>query len=230
MAQEVHAAHPMVTDDTSTQGRGRHQVELNSDWSRFAGEKGQAAAFTYSYGATDALDLYGNLPASISAPAGRGDASLGAKWRFWQSERTSLALKPELFFPTGDEARGLGNGRASLAMVLLGSRVSGPWAFHGNIGFSANRYKVPPFTDPRRLFAWRVSAAVTYGLSPQCTLVADTGVARNREKTETTDPAYLLFGAIYSPRKNIDIDVGIKTGLNRAEVDRQVGAGFTVRF
>lgn len=224
------AAHPLVTDDTSTQGRGRSQVELNSDWSRFAGEKGHAAAFTYSYGTTDELDIYGNVPASLATPSGKGDISLGAKWRIWQTERTALALKPEVFFPTGDAMKGLGNGRTSFGVTLLASRVSGNWVWLGNIGVSANRYKVPPFEDARHLLAWRASTAVVYDLNAKWSILADIGIARNIENMGQQNPAYILFGAIYSPHENVDIDIGVKAGLNRTEVDRQVGAGLTVRF
>ena len=219
-----------MTDDTSTQGRYHNLIEVNSDRARFAGETGHAAAFTYSYGATDALDLNGNVPVSLSSPSGKGDLSLGAKWRFWQSPQSSLAIKPELFLPTGNQLRGLGNGSPSLGITLLTSHTFGRWGFDGNIGFTANRYKVPPFDDARHLVVWRASAAVAYSLSARWVVVADTGIARNIEKAAKTNPAFILFGAIYSPRQNVDIDIGIKAGLNAAEVDRQVGASLTVRF
>jgi Putative MetA-pathway of phenol degradation len=230
LGQLTYAAHPLVTDDTSTQGRQHHQIEVNSDWARFAGETGHAAAFTYSYGATDALDLYGNVPVSLSTPSGKGDLSFGAKWRFWESTRSALAVKPELFLPTGNGLRGLGNGSPSLGVTLLATHTSGRWGFDGNIGFSANRYRVPSFENTRHLFVWRTSVAIAYRPNEQWAVVADTGIARNIEKAANTNPAFLLVGAIYSPRENVDIDIGFKSGLNSAEVDRQVGAGLTVRF
>jgi hypothetical protein len=230
LAQPAWAAHPLVTDDTSTQGRGNSQIELNSDWARFAGETGRVAAFTFSQGATDALDLYGTLPVSLSTPSGRGDLSFGAKWRYWQTERSSLAFKPELFLPTGNASKGLGNGSTSLGLTLLASHIVGRWGFDGNIGLTANRYREPPLDDARHLLVWRVSGAIAYALNPRLTLVADSGVARNSEKAGTINPAFILAGAIYSPRPNVDFDIGFKAGLNAAEVHRQAGAGLTVRF
>lgn len=230
LGQAAYAAHPLVTDDTSTQGRRRNQIEVNSDWARFDGEKGHAGTFTYSVGATDALDLYANIPVSLSSPSGRGDLSFGAKWRFWEIPRSSLAIKPELFLPTGNELRGLGNGSPSLAVTLLASHTYGRWGVDGNIGLTANRYKVPPFSDARHLIVWRASVALAYSLNDRLVVVADTGIARNIEKAEKTNPAFILIGTIYSPRQHVDIDIGIKAGLNAAEVKRQVGAGLSVRF
>jgi hypothetical protein len=230
LAHSAHAAHPFVTDDTTTQGRRNSQIELNADRFRFGGETGRVAALTYSYGAADALDLYGNLPMSLSAPSGKGDLSLGAKWRYWQSARSSLAIKPELLLPTGDEAKGLGNGRAGLALTLLAATTHGRWGIDGNLGLTANRYKLPEYGDSRHRLLWRASAAVSYSISPQWLVAADIGVARNIEKSAGTNPAFILVGAIYSPRPNLDIDLGIKAGLNAAEVSRQAGAGLTMRF
>jgi hypothetical protein len=228
--QPADAAHPLVTDDSSTQGRGNSQIELNADWARFANETGRVAAFTYSYGATDALDLYGNLPVSLASPSGKGDLSFGAKWRFQQGERTSLAVKPELYLATGNASKGLGNGSTGLGLTLIASHGAGPWRFDGNIGLTANRYREPPFGNARHPIVWRVSGALAYSLNAHWTLVADTGIARNIEKAGKTHPAFILAGAIYTPRRDVDIDVGIKAGLNAAEVHRQAGAGLTLRF
>jgi hypothetical protein len=230
LGSSAYAAHPLVTDDSNTQGRGNSQIELNADGARAAGETGRVAATTYSYGATDALDLYGSLPVSLASPSGRGDLSFGAKWRFWQNDRTSLAFKPELYLATGKASKGLGNGSAGLGLTLIASHTAGRWGFDGNIGLTANRYREPPFEDARHLIVWRVSGALAYSLDARWALVADTGIARNSEKAGKTNPAFILVGAIYMPRKDVDIDIGIKAGLNAAEVHRQAGAGLTVRF
>lgn len=230
LGPSAHAAHPLVTDDSSTQGRGNSQIELNADWARFADQTARVAAYTYSYGVTDALDLYGNLPVSLASPSGKGDLSFGAKWRFSQDERTSFAFKPELFLATGNASKGLGNGSASLSLTLIASHTVGRWGFDGNVGLTANRYREPPFENARHVIVWRVSGALAYSLNAQWTLVGDTGVARNIEKAGTAHPAFILAGAIYSPRRNVDIDIGIKAGLTAAEVHRQAGAGLTLRF
>jgi hypothetical protein len=104
VVEAAFAAHPLVTDDTGTQGTGNNQLEINTDRGRDDGVSSQSAALTYTYGLRDALDVFVTVPASTTSPSGISDASIGAKWRFMESEKTSLGLKSELFFPTGDES------------------------------------------------------------------------------------------------------------------------------
>jgi hypothetical protein len=226
----VLAAHPLVTDDTGTQGQGNSQLEVNSDRGRLTGSTAHVAGLTYTNGTKDNLDIFGTLPASVATPAGIGDASLGAKWRFWNGQQTSMALKPELFIPTGDEEAGLGTGRASGAVALLASHNGPAWTFHGNVGVSVNRFKLSSARRESRAVTWRTSVAATYALNPWWTAVADIGIAQNLQKAAGKHPAFMLFGFIYSPTSELDFDVGLKAGLTSAEVHRQFGAGITLRF
>jgi hypothetical protein len=226
----VWAAHPLVTDDTGTQDEGNSQIELNSDVLRFAGVTSHVAAFTYTYGVLPNLDVFANLPAAWSSPSGIGDASVGAKWRFWESGESSLALKPELILPTGNENKGLGNGKAGASVGLLATRNAGPAAFHANIGVLINRFRLPETGEKNRRHIWRASAAVTYEVHPQTRLAANIGVSGHAEKETRVNPAFFLIGLIFSPVKSLDIDIGFKRGLNSAEVDRQFGGGLTFRY
>ncbi len=61
-------------------------------------------------------------------------------------------------------------------------------------------------------------------------VAADTGVERNPDKASDTHPAYILGGLIYSLGENLDIDMGMKAGLNRAETAHSVLVGITWRF
>ncbi|HMT56904.1 MAG TPA: hypothetical protein PKC71_02720 [Ottowia sp.] len=83
------AAHPLLTDDTGTQGAGRWQLELNADHTRDLtapprGRTTQANA-TITHGVSDELDLALSLPAQRLRPAGApgaggwGDLVLQAK-------------------------------------------------------------------------------------------------------------------------------------------------------
>ena len=119
------AAHPLITDDTGTQGKGKFLVEINSE-SGFDKEKEEGlttkqksgeVATTLSYGITDHLDIVLRVPyqwlrvkedgETISKENGFSDVSLELKWRFYESKGLSFALKPGLSFPTGDENKGL---------------------------------------------------------------------------------------------------------------------------
>jgi len=53
--------------------------------------------------------------------AGPGDLLLGVKWRFFNSEKSQVQLGsyPQLLLPTGDRARGLGDGGSAFVFPLL---------------------------------------------------------------------------------------------------------------
>lgn len=224
------AAHPFITDDTGTQDMSNHQIELNTDYQTLAGARTRVASFTYSYGLLPHLDAIVNLPAGLSSPSGIGDASVGVKWRFWEDGTTSLGLKPELYLPTGDVDKGLGNGKTSGAVTLLAQHGMEPWTFYGNLGIELNRYR--NFNDrvENQRVVWRASTAVAYSFTQKTRLLADIGIARNPARGENKHSAFALIGIIYSPRENVDIDIGVKRVLNDAEADRQIGAGLTIRF
>jgi len=228
----AYAAHPLVTDDTGVQGAGHHQLEMNTDWARQAGQSSHIGTFTYTYGVTERLDLFANVPHFFASPtgSGMGDASLGAKWRFHEESGLSLALKPEFFSTSGNPERGQGTGRSSAALALLGSYERGPWAWHANVGLTYSRYAREEDIQSRRSKMWRTSAATWYALDEQWKLVGDVGVAQNAERANRTWPAYALLGVIWSPNDTLDLDVGYKAGLNKAEATRQVGVGVTLHF
>lgn len=229
-SQAAMAAHPLVTDDTSTQDAGNSQVELNTDRRRDNGIETRSAAFTFSHGVLPNLDMYANLPWQLSAPRGVYDASLGLKWRFAEDEHKGLGIKTELLLPTGDEDRSLGTGRESLAVTLMASSRLAPWVFHANAGVNGYRYRLASARASSQRIVWRASAAAGYQLLPNLLAIVDAGIARNAGKGAANHPAFALASLIYSPVKDLDLDVGLRYGLNSAEAQRQIGVGLTFRF
>ena len=238
------AAHPLITDDTGTQGKGKFQLEVNGqydyDKETQAGVTmkttgGQAAA-TLSYGVVDNTDLAVSIPylwtrmtsdgAPVSNEKGISDASFELKWRFWEKEGVSLALKPGISFPTGNENRGLGSGETGYHVYLFGSKEAEPWAFHANLGYIRNDMKFD--VEARNL--WHVSLATTYSVQKNLKIAADTGIERDADKTSHIEPAYFLGGIIYSVNEDLDIDLGVKHAVTTSETDVSVMAGTTYRF
>ncbi len=230
----AYAAHPLVTDDPGTQDQGNHQIEFNTDNTRHNQLSGQTGAITYSYGLDKNIDVFFNVPLLFSTPSGVADMSVGAKWRFYENGPFSAAAKPELVLPTGNADKGMGNGRASPAMLLIGAYQHDAWLFLGNVGAIFNRYGVQADQDDNYAWIWRTSVAAVYAVNEQWRLLADTGLMRNTNRTISTAPAYFLVGTIYSPRKQLDLDAGMKWGLNcrlcDAQTGRQFGVGLTWRF
>jgi hypothetical protein len=229
--QQAMAAHPLVTDDTGTQGTGNSQLEINSDHAVERNGSGQTAGVvTYSYGLIPNLDLFVDQPMTVSAPRGINDTSLGLKWRFFENEGTSIGLKSSLSMANANDDKGFGSGRHNFSVALLVAHETGPWALYYNLGTATNRFKSQDMQDANRRMLWRTSAAATYALTPKVKLAGDIGIARNPEVDSSQNPAYALTGVIYSPHKDVDLDAGIKFGLNNAEIKRQFGAGVTIRF
>lgn len=224
------AGHPFVTDDTSTQGRGRQQLETNTDWVRQSDSALHVGHVIYSIGTLDHLDWYADLPLTFSAPFGVTDVALGAKWRFYETENTSLALKPELQLPTGNQRADRGAGRTNLALTLIGMHQAGPWTLYGNLGLASHRQTPDSSQAGERPLLWQLSAALSYHLNPRWMALADLGLARNPAADGGPSPAYFLSGMVYSPTPDIALDAGIKFGLNHAVEQRQFGLGFTWRF
>ncbi len=237
------AGHPLITDDTGTQGKGGFQLEVtgqyDTDKETVGGvsteSKGVQAATTLSYGLIETADLVLGIPyrwAEIKADGvttydekGVSDMTLDLKWRFFESQGLSLAIKPGLRFPTGNDAKGLGTGRTGYQAFLLGSLEAAPWAFHSNLGYIGNESKAD---EEKHL--WHASLAATYEILKGLTIVGNVGAERNRDKAADRDPAFLIGGIVYALFDNVNVDLGVKYGLTSAETDWSYMAGMAVKF
>lgn len=242
-----YAAHPLITDDTGTQGKGKFQIEVNSEFSRekeredgvTIKETGVELATILSYGVTDNVDIVVGLPyvwtkikidGEKDSENGISDVSLELKWRFFEKDGLSFALKPGILLPTGDENKGLGKGKVSYALTFITTKEIEPWAFHLNLGYAHNEYKLQDNKDANRKGMWHISLASEVEVIKDIKVVANIGMERNPDKTSNTHPAFILGGLIYSITDNFDIDFGIKGGLNKPETDLTLLAGIALRF
>lgn len=248
MAGAAFGAHPLITDDTGTQGAGKFQLEINSEFAydkeREEGvtikETGGEVATILSYGITENIDIVLGTPyqwfrvkedgSIIAKEDGLSDVSLEAKWRFYEKEGMSFALKPGITLPTGDEDKGLGNGRASYGLVFITTKELEPWTFHFNLGYTHNEYKLNADDEANRKGIWHVSLASEVEAGKDFKIVGNIGVERNPDKESNTHPAFILGGVIYSLTENLDINAGVKGGLNKPETDLTFLAGIALRF
>ncbi len=236
-------AHPLITDDTGTQGKGKAQIELTGQYDH-DDEKGVKsenweAKAALSYGFLDSLDLVLEAPYSWTGTEdaegtirndGIADMSVAVKWRFFEREGLSFALKPSVTLPTGDDDKGLGNGRPSYGITAIATYAKDPWAFHLNIGIAHNNYKLQADEDANRKDIWSASFATELQVAKRLKLVANAGVERNSDVESDTHPAFALGGVVCSLTENIDIDAGVKWGINGPEPDYSFLAGVAFRF
>jgi hypothetical protein len=195
---------------------------------------GQAAA-TLSYGIVENVDLVLSLPylwgkaevneITVYDEKGIGDAVLETKWRLFEKNGFSMALKPGISIPTGNDEKGLGTGQLGGHLFLIGSKELGSWAFHANLGYIRNENKVDERKD-----IWHASFAATWEVIKNLKLVANVGIERNPDEDANNDPAFIIGGIIYSINENFDVDLGVKGGLSKSETDLSLLAGVTFRF
>ncbi|KAF0144915.1 MAG: hypothetical protein FD156_1486 [Nitrospirae bacterium] len=252
------AAHPLISDDTGTQGKGKFQLEVNSEFTyekerqykadedkwETKKETGGELATILSYGITDNVDVVLGLPyqwkktridnvvTTDKTEQGDGisDMSLEVKWRFYEKDGLSFAMKPGLILPTGNENKGLGNGRDSYAFTFITTKEMEPLAFHLNLAYAHSEYKLQEDKEANRRDIWHASLASEVEAVKNLRVVANIGMERNLDKTSNTHPAFILGGLIYSILENFDVDFGIKGGLNKPETDYSILAGIAWRF
>jgi hypothetical protein len=239
MAGTVPASHPLITDDTGTQGKGRFQLEINGEYVNDS-DKGiktrtTQLSSTLTCGISGPLDIVFSVPyqhLKIEDPGGAetrtsgvSDASLEMKWRFYEKGGLSFALKPGITFPTGDDKKGLGAGKAAYHLFLIGSKEISPWAFHLNVGYMRNENN-----NEERENLLHASLATAVEIRKDLKIVGNIGVESDADRASHNHPAFILGGLIYSLSENLELDCGIKGGLTKPETDYAVLAGITYRF
>ncbi len=244
------ATHPLITDDTATQGTGKYQIELNGGYSTdmqtadgaSVRAKSINACTTVTFGLSDGIDLAASLPWQwsrledggnvVSEANGIGDFGVQLKWRILENRSKSLsfAVKPGVSLPSGNEGKGFGNGEVSGSLILIATGRNGTGALHANLGFVHNSYRLDIDQGSLRSDLWHASLAAELNMASGLRSVANIGIDTNQNMSAWKSPAFLIGGLVYSPKSNLDLDIGLKKGLNDASVDTTVLAGATARF
>jgi hypothetical protein len=137
------AGPPFVTDDPEPPPAGGWEINVPFIIERTSGEtEMDAPLFDLNYGLPD-IQLKLELPIEIvkedsnGAQAGAGDLLLGVKWRFFNNERFQLqfGVYPQLLLPSGNHARGLGEGRTAFVLPFVAQKNWEKWTLYGNIGY-----------------------------------------------------------------------------------------------
>lgn len=238
LASSARAAHPLLTEDTGTQGRGHSQLELTLDAfrDRLAGVdvRGAQSAAVYSYGIAGPADLQLGLPYlrvkenegdRRTLSSGINDLSLDVKWRFFERGALSLGFKPGISLPTGDANKFLGAGRVTWGALLIGSYEPGPLAVHAHVGYRDFRNQLGLKSS-----LWHGSVAATWEVVEQVKLVMDLSRDTNPVPGFSTPLDYLIVGAIWTPVKSVDLDLGYRYGASNPALDRGLLAGVTFRW
>jgi len=226
----AYAGHPMLSEDTGTQGRGNTELELGYAWSH----QDRTAIFLFqpqvSYGTSSTLDLIVQPSwTSVDQPGaardrGLGDTNLDFKWRFYGAAPWSLGVRAGLEIPTAHGDPGLPHDKVSPHALLVLTGDFTPLTLDANLGYA----RVPDYPGARPNL-YHFSAAVTYAASERLFFVLDAAVDSNADSGRATPPAVALAGLIYTARPGLDLDVGYRGRLNSVAPQRQWLLGITYR-
>jgi hypothetical protein len=240
------AGRPLITDDTSTQGKGKYLLESGGEYSRDDDEgvrvNKKLITVELDYGIKDNVDLiissgYQNFQINnegiTSTPEGVIDTLLELKWRFYENnEGLNFAIKPGIFIPTGDYKKGfgggdvrLGTGKVRYRLYLVGTKEFKNTAFHLNLGYMRNEARY----DARENLL-HASLAGEWKITKKFRIVANIGVDTSPDTDSRIDPIFLLGGFVYSLRDKVDLDFGVKRGLNDPGYDLTFIGGVSIRF
>lgn len=226
----LHAAHPLQTEDTGTQGDGNVEIENGLAWAR----SGPVASFVYqpqvSYGLGNAADLIlqpswrRERQEGQPTRRGAGDTNLDMKWRWPGDDPLSFGVRAGLTLPTADRGLGIPGGKLAPHLLLIASYQEARFTAHANLGLASNR------NPGQRQVLPGVAAAGMWTASERLTLVLDGTAGPDPDPARRTWPANLLAGAIYGLRPGLDLDLGYLHSLRSASPSREWRAGLTYRF
>ena len=224
------AGHPMMTEDTGTQGTGNAELELG--YAQSTSGSGGASLFQpqLSYGVTPALDLIVQ-PAwqSVAGGAGGrvhafGDTNLDVKWRFMGASPWSLGVRAGLVVPTSQEGLGIPHDRVAAHAVLVGTADLTPVTLNANLGMAR-----APTDAGGRTDLYHASLAALYSVNEKLFLLADAAADTNPLSTGSTWQGTLLTGLIYTLRPGLDLDAGYRARLTPVGPAQQWLLGITFR-
>jgi hypothetical protein len=217
----AYGAHPLNTEDTGTQGKSGWQFELNGERNKDEGVNGGQAAAVLSYGAAERVDIQFGVPWQDTGEArGAGDVFAAAKWRFWEREPFSAGVRASVTSPTGEET----GGRSTWAAQLIGQYEGERWIFLAHVAYRRN-----PNDAGERDSLGEISGAVLYKATADLKLLLDANRTTNADPQSEQKIRQVVLGAIWSPSKDLDLDLGYRRG-NDAAIDRALMAGITLRW
>jgi len=230
-ARPAIAGHPMLTEDTGTQGTGNFELELGYSWARDGGDRFFVFQPQLSYGLTPSLDLIAqpswlsNDTTADSRVHGLGDTALDVKWRFFGSDPFSLAVRAGATLATSENDLGLPSGTVATHATLVATLDVAPFTIDANLGYARN-----PDAAGLRRSLYHASAAALYACTERLSFVIDMDADSNADTSRSMWPAVALLGAIYTLRPGLDIDAGYRKSLNSAAAATQWLLGITYRW
>lgn len=233
------AGFPLSTEDTGTMGLGRAKIEITSERNEeeVAGSQSVSAAneIAIIYGLKESLNVLLALPYKIesaqdaggnsSQVQGVGDIKFAIKWRYFEQDTLSLALKAVVTTPSSEDKEQLGAGKSTQSIDAVVGYQMESWEFSFNAGYKLNNN-----TRNQREALGRLSAAVEHSMAERWKVMADIGAASNTSMNAKDFPTFVGAGLSYSLLKDVSLDAGVKRRFTEAATDITWIAGMNMRF
>jgi len=246
IAPPAQAMHPLVTDDTGTQGPGGVLVESSINYLKDNEFKSTVVPVAVTLGIGETMDAAVEMPylslrpspATGNNESGLSDVVFRFKHRFYEQEKKSggrdqleqsLAYQVAFSQPTGNEEKGLGAGKSRWGGRLISTTEWEAVEINANLGYesSGRALRRGNFTFEH---AVAMSVAAKYERSKPWEPVVELAVVRVKETDVFSRIANALVGLIYEPSEHFYVDAGIRVGLNASSEDYGFLAGFGYKF
>ena len=213
LAGSGHAAHPLISEDTGTQGRGKFELELGSTITHGQGGRIVELDPQLSYGAFGALDvilrpsvfwLTGGAAEGAGRSPGFGATSLDVKWRPLTWGAWSVGTRAGVDLPTASE--GIGPRQPGTHALVMATYASD--AMMGTAILAYGRVPRDPTTPGARRDMLRGSLATLVKLTSSFRLGADIAIMRAEEVPQRAWPAVAVLGVIARLPGGVDADTG----------------------
>jgi hypothetical protein len=212
------AAHPFLTEDPGTQGKGRAELELGfaaDQGDPTYGGRGLLFSPQISYGLADNLDFIvqgfwqSQSPAGAPTVRGIGNTLVDLKGRLYEADGPlALAVRAGVDLPTGDDATGIGGGEMGMHVLGIAGWQYPDFSVYANAGYALVRQ---PGT--RRNIGFFSVAVSTPEDAPWRTFI-EAAAYSNTDPARTQWPALARTGIIYKVTNGLDVDVGVQLRLD----------------
>jgi len=245
-AAPVFAAHPLMIDDTGTQGKGGILVESNVNYMKDNEFRSTAVPLALTAGINETMDAGVEIPYLVLRPSaatgqpqsGLSDVNFKFKHRFYEREKAdgehdqaelSLAYQVAFSLPSGREELGLGAGDTRWSAWLLGTAEMGSTEVSANLGYDSSG-KALRRGDFVFDYAFSLGVTAKYERPKPWEPVVELVVIRLKGADGYDRIATALAGIIFEPSERFSVDAGIRVGLNDRSEDYALLAGFGCKF
>ena len=164
--------------------------------------------------------------AGASSQRGYGDTTLDLKWRLVKESEGSplVSLVPKFTIPTGNSAKGLGNGGSQVFLALAAQKSADGFQTYGNAGYWINN-------GPDNRNYWFVGGQTQYKFSDHWIIGAEVFHTTSQTQGQPASTGFNVGGYyMFDPRRQLLFSAG--RGLqNAAETNRvSVYLGFQMSF